>query len=88
MQKYKSKKTNKYYHLHSIGVDVVVISDTNNNTFLVNKKRLSSDFDVIYLCPKCKNEDNLHFNYDYSNDYKINEILCNECGTFFKPEIL
>ena len=36
-------------------------------------------------CPKCKEKENFHFNYDYSEkDMPVNEILCNECGEFFK----
>jgi len=36
------------------------------------------------VCPKCKNSENLHFNYDYSKkDRPIINVLCNECGEFF-----
>ena len=37
------------------------------------------------ICPVCGNIDNFHFNYDYSKpDLPVDEILCNECGEFFK----
>lgn len=36
-------------------------------------------------CPECGNEENFHFNYDWSKpDRPIEDILCNECGTYFK----
>lgn len=35
-------------------------------------------------CPSCGEHENLHINY-HSN--MISEILCNECGDFFEPEI-
>jgi len=39
----------------------------------------------IIICPKCGNNENFHFNYDYSErDLAITELLCNECGEFFK----
>lgn len=39
------------------------------------------------ICPKCKNEENFHFNYDYSKkEMPVEEVLCNECGEFFKLE--
>ena len=37
------------------------------------------------VCPKCGNEENFHFNYDYSKkDLPIEDVLCNECGEFFE----
>lgn len=40
------------------------------------------------LCPKCGNDWNFHFNYDYSKkEMPVIDILCNECGEFFeKPK--
>ena len=39
------------------------------------------------VCPNCGNEENFHFNYDYSqSELPIEDVLCNECGTFFKIE--
>jgi uncharacterized Zn finger protein len=36
-------------------------------------------------CPKCGEEENLHFNYDYSKpDTPVIDVLCNECGEFFE----
>jgi uncharacterized Zn finger protein len=36
-------------------------------------------------CPKCGEEKNFHYNYDYSRkDIPVIDILCNECGEFFK----
>lgn len=38
-------------------------------------------------CPECGNEENFHFNYDRSKpDHPIEEILCNECGTYFNEK--
>jgi len=38
-------------------------------------------------CPICGEKENLHSNLDYSkSDLPIENILCNECGTFFKVE--
>jgi uncharacterized Zn finger protein len=38
-------------------------------------------------CPICGEKENLHSNLDYSKpDLPIENILCNECGTFFKVE--
>lgn len=40
-------------------------------------------------CPKCGSEENFHYNYDYTKkDMPVEEILCNECGEFFKPLIM
>lgn len=37
------------------------------------------------ICPKCGNNDNFHYNYDYTKvDLPIIDILCNECGNFFE----
>jgi len=39
-------------------------------------------------CPKCGNEENFHFNYDYTQkDMPVIGILCNECGEFFNNDI-
>lgn len=38
------------------------------------------------ICPNCNNNENFHYNYDYSSkDLRIEDVLCNECGTFFMP---
>lgn len=38
-----------------------------------------------YVCPKCRNKDNLHFNYDWSEQHRpIIDVMCNECGEYFK----
>ena len=35
-------------------------------------------------CPTCGEEENLHFNYDYSKkELPVTNVLCNECGTYF-----
>ena len=36
-------------------------------------------------CPKCGQEENFHFNYDYTKDIPMPVIgvMCNECGEFF-----
>jgi uncharacterized Zn finger protein len=39
------------------------------------------------VCPECGNKENFHFNYDYSKlNLPIIDILCNECGIYFKLE--
>ena len=39
------------------------------------------------ICPKCGNNDNFHYNYDYSKaDRPLIDILCNECGEFFNKK--
>ncbi len=36
-------------------------------------------------CPNCGEKENFHFNYDYSKpNLPIEDVLCNECGTFFE----
>lgn len=36
------------------------------------------------ICPKCGEKDNLHFNYDYSQQTQpVINVLCNECGEQF-----
>ena len=38
----------------------------------------------IYKCPKCGEVNNLHFNYDYTQQHRpIEDVLCNICGTTF-----
>jgi len=37
------------------------------------------------ICPNCGEDENFHFNYDYTQkDMPVESILCNECGHFFK----
>jgi hypothetical protein len=37
------------------------------------------------ICPNCGECENFHFNYDYSKiEIKIEDVLCNNCGTFFE----
>jgi uncharacterized Zn finger protein len=39
----------------------------------------------IIICPNCGEKENFHFNHDYSKpDMPIEDVLCNECGTFFE----
>lgn len=43
---------------------------------------------MIYKCPKCGEEGNLHFNYDYSQQHRpIKDILCHNCGEVFEGNI-
>jgi formate dehydrogenase maturation protein FdhE len=38
-------------------------------------------------CPNCGECDNLHINYNWDKpNTPIEEYLCNECGTYFKPK--
>lgn len=35
-------------------------------------------------CPKCGEEENFHFNYDYSKkELSVIDVMCNECGETF-----
>lgn len=37
-----------------------------------------------YFCPQCGENENLHFNYDWSKQHRpIINVICNECGEFF-----
>lgn len=39
------------------------------------------------VCPHCGETENFHYNYDYHQaSMPVIDILCNECGGFFKPE--
>ena len=50
-----------------------MIEENNNNN------------DNNIICPKCGNNDNFHYNYDYNEkELPIINILCNECGEFFE----
>ena len=41
---------------------------------------------MIYICPKCGETENLHFNYDYAvAERPVIDILCNKCGGCFEP---
>jgi hypothetical protein len=43
------------------------------------------NMEKIYKCPKCGEKENLHFNYDYSQQHRpIKDVLCNECGEIFE----
>jgi len=36
-------------------------------------------------CPNCGEKENFHFNHDFDKkDLPIIDILCNECGKYFK----
>ena len=38
---------------------------------------------IKMVCPNCNNTENFHINYDYTDvNLPIEDILCNECGTF------
>ena len=38
-------------------------------------------------CPNCGECENIHVNYDYYQKHRpVEEFLCNECGTYFKPK--
>jgi predicted RNase H-like HicB family nuclease len=42
---------------------------------------------MIPKCPKCGEEENLHYNLDWSkNPPPVMNILCNECGEFFDTD--
>lgn len=42
---------------------------------------------MILKCPKCGEEENLHYNLDWSkNPPSVERILCNECGQFFDTD--
>lgn len=50
------------------------------------KREKTTDFTQ---CPKCGNFENFHYNYDFmKKEAPIIDILCNECGEFFKPNKL
>lgn len=39
----------------------------------------------IYKCPKCGEKENLHYNYDYTQQHRpIKDVLCNDCGEVFE----
>jgi transcription elongation factor Elf1 len=41
-----------------------------------------------HKCIKCGEEENLHYNYDFTKDERpITEILCGECGDFFNVNV-
>jgi formate dehydrogenase maturation protein FdhE len=38
-------------------------------------------------CPNCGKCENIHANLDLSQEHRpVEEYLCNECGTYFKPK--
>lgn len=40
------------------------------------------------VCPHCGEKENFHFNYDYTKqETPVQDVLCNECGTFFEIKI-
>lgn len=46
-------------------------------------KKMNEEKEVI--CPNCGEKENFHFNYDYGKpNLPIEDVLCNECGTFFE----
>lgn len=46
-------------------------------------KKMNEEKEVV--CPKCGEEENFHFNYDYSKpNLPIEDVLCNVCGEFFE----
>jgi hypothetical protein len=39
------------------------------------------------ICPHCGEEENFHFNYDYTQKHTpIIDVLCNNCGEFFNSK--
>jgi uncharacterized Zn finger protein len=54
--------------------------------FVLPYKKETMEEDEV-ICPKCGNEENFHFNYNYSKkELPIIDVLCNECGEFFESE--
>ena len=46
-------------------------------------KKMNEEKGVV--CPKCGEEENFHFNYDYGKpNLPIEDVLCNVCGEFFE----
>jgi len=42
----------------------------------------------LYKCPKCGEEENLHFNYNYSQAHRpVEDVTCNECGETFDGDM-
>ena len=40
-----------------------------------------------YKCPKCGEDKNLHYNYDWGKQHRpIIDVVCNECGEVFGEE--
>lgn len=40
---------------------------------------------MTYICPKCGEPENHHFNLDYMKPERpVIDVLCNSCGTTFK----
>lgn len=43
---------------------------------------------MTYICPKCGESENLHFNLDYMKaERPVIDVLCNNCGTTFKNPV-
>lgn len=54
-----------------------------NECFNEARKRLQNKKELI--CPKCKEKENLHINYNYNKkELPIMNVLCNNCGNFFE----
>jgi len=42
---------------------------------------------MTYICPKCGEPENLHYNLDYSKaERPVKDVLCNHCGETFKDQ--
>jgi uncharacterized Zn finger protein len=62
------------------------IADVSTRFFVLPYKKETMEEEKV-ICPKCGNEENFHFNYDYSKkELPIIDVLCNECGEFFELE--
>ena len=43
---------------------------------------------IKYECPKCKERENLHYNYVYGKQHRpIKNVVCNECGSIFDGNV-
>lgn len=74
----------------------VKMSQYNPSQWIVTDVRFPNEADAIKkrngimirvnrdICPKCRNSENLHYNYISGEKYE--SILCNECGTIFNEK--
>jgi predicted RNA-binding Zn-ribbon protein involved in translation (DUF1610 family) len=71
------------------GTKIKYVHQIQNLYFALTGEELTSKTTVMEeeRCPNCGECENIHTNFDWRQKHRpVEEYLCNECGTYFKPK--
>ena len=83
----KQEKHEGYDLLYTLNSVYKVIPNFVAMTGVQEKHSLKLEEEQEDCCPNCGECENIHVNYDWGKkDRPIENFLCNECHTYFKPK--